>query len=348
MTQQTFTNRVLIAVAIGTAFITVALLLIFGIQVFLIVFAGILLGVFLTRLSHLLASFTGLPYLGAYFIVVLALLLIFSGMAWALGHRIAEQFDQLTQQVSEANEAIVEELSQYDWGKNLMERISSGGDLESSGGWNPITGAGAVFSSTIGVLGTAFAITFLGIYFAVDPKVYVAGFAALVPQKRRDRIRGLLLQLSDTLWKWSLGRLASMMVIAVGASLGLWLLGIPLPITLGVLAGLLTFIPNVGGFIGVILPALLAFQQGPWTVLWVLIIFAVLQAFESNVFTPLVQQHQVNVPPGLLLTAQLLMGVMAGLLGVAMATPLTAVIMVCVKELYVTDILEDGDAASEE
>jgi predicted PurR-regulated permease PerM len=180
------------------------------------------------------------------------------------------------------------------------------------------------------------------LYFAADPKVYVNGITALVPPTRRTRIRGLLGQLGDTLWKWTLGRLASMAVIAVGASLGLWLLGIPLPITLGVLAGLLTFVPNIGGFLGVVLPSLLAFQEGPWTVVWVLVFFALLQVLESNVFTPLVQQHQVDVPPGLLLSAQLLMGALAGILGVAMATPIAAILLVIVRELYVVDMLEHG------
>jgi predicted PurR-regulated permease PerM len=77
---------------------------------------------------------------------------------------------------------------------------------------------------------------------------------------------------------------------------------------------------------------------------WVFGCFAVLQTIESNVFTPLVQQHQANVSRGLLFSAQLLMGVMAGMLGIAMATPLKAVLLVCVKELYVTDVLERSNA----
>jgi predicted PurR-regulated permease PerM len=343
MNQESFTKRSLIAAGVATAFATAVLLLVFCIPVFLIVFAGILLGAVIYRLSFVLASRSGLPYLGAYAIVVALLVLVSIGTVWTLGHRIAQQFDQLTQQVTEANQTIVEELTKYTWGQQLLERIPSSSDELTLSGWNPIDRVGAFFSSTIGVLAAAFAIAFLGLYFAASPAVYLNGVTALVPPSRRDRIRALFERLGDTLWKWTLGRLASMTVIAVGASLGLWMLGIPLPITLGVLAGLLTFIPNVGGFLGVVLPSLLAFQQGSGTVLWVLALFAVLQGIESNVFTPLVQQHQVNVPPGLLLAAQLLMGVMAGILGVAMATPLTAVLMVCVKELYVTDILEQGD-----
>lgn len=340
MKQQSFSRRALIAAGIATAFATAALLLVFGVQVFLIVFAGVLLGAVLNRISFLLASRTGMPYLAAYGIVVTALVLVSVGTLWSLGHRIAQQFDQLTEQLTSASQTLVDRLSQYGWGQKLLEQVPSSSESLASSGWNPITGVGVIFSSTSGILATAFAILFLGLYFAVDPQVYLDGITALVPPARRDRIRDLLERLGDTLWKWTIGRVASMAVIAVGASLGLWFLGIPLPVTLGVLAGLLTFVPNIGGFLGVLLPSLLAFQQGPWVVLWVLIFFAILQVIESNIFTPFVQQHQVNVPPGLLLSAQLLMGALAGLLGVAMATPLTAVLLVCVKELYVKDVLE--------
>lgn len=348
MKQQSFTKRVLVAAGIATAFATAALLLAFGVQVFLIVFAGILLGAVLNRITYFIAKRSGMPYLAAYGIVVVSLVLVLIGTMWSLGNRIAQQFDQLTQQLAAANQTLVDRLIQYHWGQKLLDQLWSSGEMLTSSGWNPLTGAGIIFSSAIGVLATAFAITFLGLYFAASPQVYLDGMTALFPPSRRERIRGLLEQLGDTLWKWTLGRLASMTVIAVGASLGLWFLGIPLPITLGVLAGLLTFIPNVGGFLGVLLPSLLALQQGPWMVLGVLIFFAVLQVIESNIFTPLVQQHQVNVPPGLLLSAQLLMGALAGLLGVAMATPLTAVLLVCVKELYVKDVLEQGNAADGE
>lgn len=208
-------------------------------------------------------------------------------------------------------------------------------------------GLGVVFSSTLGLLAAGFAITFLGLYFAASPKVYLEGITLLVPPTQRSRIRGLLEKLTGTLWDWTLGRLASMAVVAVGVALGLWFLEIPIPITLGILAGLLTFFSNVGGFLGLILPSLLAIQQGPWTFLWVLIFFAVLQVLESNIFIPLVQ-HQVNLPPGLLLSAQLIMGVMSGMLGVAMATPLTAVLLVCVKELYITDVLEKDESVGED
>ncbi|MCA9199165.1 MAG: AI-2E family transporter, partial [Planctomycetales bacterium] len=123
----------------------------------------------------------------------------------------------------------------------------------------------------------------------------------------------------------------------------LWLLGVPLAPVLGVLTGLLTFIPNVGAVIALVLSMLMAMSQGMATVAWVVALYAVLQLLESNVITPLIQQHQTPVPPPLLLMSQLLMGVMSGFLGVMVATPLLAAALIFIREVYIKDYLEQSE-----
>src|SRR5690606_34972277 len=134
-------------------------------------------------------------------------------------------------------------------------------------------------------------ILFIGIYIAVNPQLYRRGIVLLVPPDRRPRAEQVLDRLADTLWWWTIGRLASMSIIGVFTTIGLWMLNIPLPIPLGVVAAILTFVPNIGPVVAVIPPVLLAFTQGPLTALYVVIFYIVLQLLESYLITPLIQQR---------------------------------------------------------
>jgi predicted PurR-regulated permease PerM len=132
-----------------------------------------------------------------------------------------------------------------------------------------------------------------------------------------------------------------MSIVGILTSLGLWLLGVPLPITLGFVAAFLTFIPNLGPLLAAVPQALLALNVGPQTVVYVLIFNLVLQGVESYLFTPIIQRHEVTLPPILTIAAQLLMGVLFGIIGVMMAAPLVVATMVIVQMLYVHDYLGD-------
>jgi len=134
-----------------------------------------------------------------------------------------------------------------------------------------------------------------------------------------------------------------MIVSGISTSVGLAIIDVPAPIVLGVIAGVLTFVPNIGPLLSVIPAAILAFTKGPTTLLWVLALYAVAQALESYVVTPLVQRRAAEVPPALLLTAQTLMGLPFGALGLLLATPIAAVVITLTRELYIHDRLGDHD-----
>ncbi len=138
----------------------------------------------------------------------------------------------------------------------------------------------------------------------------------------------------------------SMLITGAGTSIALLVLGVPMALTMGVITGLLTFIPNIGGIIALLLAMLLALSQGPMTVLYVIILYGVLQLVESNVVTPLIQQHQTSIPPALLLSFQIIMGAITGFLGLLVSTPLLAAGMVLVREAWVRDTLGDDSVES--
>lgn len=207
---------------------------------------------------------------------------------------------------------------------------------------------GKLFSTTFGVAMNIAFVLFVGVFLAIKPLYYRDNFTLLFPSDRRRRVREILDDMGDTLFNWLQGRAATMVITGIGTALVLWFLGVPLAFTLGVVTGILTFIPNIGSLLALMLSMLIAFSQGPSTVMWVVIAYGVLQFVESNVITPLIQQHQTAVPPPLLLTAQLMMGVLTGFLGVLVATPLIAAAIVLVREAYVKDVLGHTPESDEE
>jgi len=207
---------------------------------------------------------------------------------------------------------------------------------------------GQMFKTTFGLIVNSLLIFFVGLFLAVSPQVYRDGTVLLVPPARRDRIRGLMNQLSDTLWKWLIGRFASMLITGLGAAVLLFLIGVPMAGSLGVVTGLLTFIPNIGSLIAFLLAILVALSNSPTTAAMVVPAYAVLQLVESYLITPLIQQKQVALPPALLISFQAIMGILFGFLGAAVASPLLAASKVVVLELYVKDYLEEQSSSLRE
>lgn len=149
--------------------------------------------------------------------------------------------------------------------------------------------------------------------------------------------------LADTLWWWLVGRLISMAVIGVSTWIGLMLLGVPLAFLLGLLAALLTFIPNVGPILAAAPAILLALVQGPRQALWVLGLSVGIQVVETYLLEPIVDPKTIALPPAVTMLAPLSMAVFAGILGNALATPLVAALVVLVTMLYVQDTLGRRD-----
>jgi len=123
------------------------------------------------------------------------------------------------------------------------------------------------------------------------------------------------------------------------------LLGAPFAVALALLAGLMEFVPYIGPFIAAVPAILVGFAEGPELALKIGLLFLAIQMIESYVLAPLIQHRAVHLPPATILFAQVLMGAIVGALGVAVATPLAAAVMVAVSMLYVEDALGDKGAA---
>ena len=209
-----------------------------------------------------------------------------------------------------------------------------------------------VLGRLTGALSTAFGfmadfaiIFFLGLYFAAQPGPYIRGLIKLVPVPGRPRAREVIRGIGHTLQWWLVGQLCSMTIVGVLTGLGLWLLGMPLALALAVLAALFSFVPYLGPIVSAVPAVLLAFTDSPQQALYVVLLYLAVQAVESNLLTPLVQQKAVELPAAMILFAQIMLGFLLGPMGVVLATPLAAMILVVVKMLYIEDTLGDTESA---
>lgn len=317
---------------------TLALLLFVAPEVVLIGFAGVLLAVFLDGGCGLLSRWTGLPRLVALPVFILLIAGGFVLVGWLAAPVVADQVDQLQDQVPRAFRSLRERLQSQAWGRAVMEQVKP--ERLMSAGQAIAGGAGTALSATFGAFGNMAMIFILGLFLAADPATYRRGLRALFPPEVRPAADRVLDELRDVLRGWMLAQLGSMAVIGMLTALGLWALGIPLVVALGLLAALLTFIPNLGPILSAIPAVLLALAADPVTAIWVVLLYVGVQLIEGNVTTPLIQQRTIDLPPALTIAMQLLLGVLFGLLGLALAVPLTAVGITLARSLYVKGYLE--------
>ena len=195
------------------------------------------------------------------------------------------------------------------------------------------------FSIASGLLGNAVVVVFIGLFAAASPETYRRGILALLPRTRRHRVGEVLDEMAGALRAWLVGQLVAVVLIALTTWAGLALIGMPGAFLLGMQAGLVNFIPYLGPVVAAVPILLAATAQGTSMVLWALGVHLVIQTIEGYVLAPLIQRRAVDLSPVLSLAAVLLFGALFGAMGVALATPLVAVLQVAVMRLYVEDQL---------
>lgn len=184
-------------------------------------------------------------------------------------------------------------------------------------------------------------VIFLSMYFLADPKMHEEGVVKLFPLWYRDRMREIIARLDATLRGWLQATLLSMVFVGVGTWIGLTLLGIQQAAALGVLAGLLSFVPNFGPILALIPSIAVGIVQAEGS-LWVIVLIIYGMSFlQSQVVGPLLVSESISMPPVLVLMGQLISVVFFGFIGIMLSVPITAILMVLVQEIYIKDVLGD-------
>ncbi|MBB5397223.1 AI-2E family transporter [Mucilaginibacter sp. AK015] len=326
-----FAKKILIVICL------IGLVLLFGFasQLFLLGFAALLLAVLLIGLADKLSRFSGWSYPLALTTVFLTLLVLIAGIAFLLAPSLSKQAEELQTAVPESLDKLKAQLENTSWGHELMKKLDDPDKLVRQNKEDIISKSTGFFSATLGTLANFFIVIVMAVFLAAQPKLYVEGFLRLFPKDRAGRVKGLIDECFRTLCAWLKGKFLSMLVVGVLTCAGLLVLGVRIPVVLTLIAMALTFVPNLGPALAMLPAVLIALLSGPQQAVLVMALYITVQVLESYLITPMINQKAVSLPPALTLFWQVILGYFLGGLGLLLATPLLAVLMVLLDKMYI-------------
>lgn len=184
-------------------------------------------------------------------------------------------------------------------------------------------------------------LVFLSMYFLADPNSYRRGFVKLFPVWYRERIEFIMDRINLALRRWLEGTFLSMIFVGVGTWIGLSILQLEQAAALGVIAGVMSFVPNFGQLIAVGAAIVVGIVQAPSNLGWIIVVIYGMSFIQSQIFSPLLFSESINLPPVMVLLGQIVSGALFGFIGILLAVPLTAIVMITVQEVYIKDLLGD-------
>jgi predicted PurR-regulated permease PerM len=196
-------------------------------------------------------------------------------------------------------------------------------------------------TSTMAAIAGLVLVLVLAVYIAAEPDMYHRGLMHLLPMRSRERAGEVLSAMAQALRKWLVTQLIAMGVIGAVTTIVLLLLGVEAALPLGILAGLLEFVPTVGPILSALPAVAMGFVDSPQKALYVGIAYIAIQQLENHLLIPFLMKSGVDLPPALTIIAQALMALVFGFLGLLVAVPLLAATVVAVKMLYVNDVVGD-------
>jgi predicted PurR-regulated permease PerM len=323
-----------------------------------LIFAGVLLGVALNAFTDLLGRVARLPHALRLTIVCLTLAALLSGVIFLGGSTIAQQASALSGTIKSQLVNVKSFLekngidtSYLDFGNAAAKpaagpapapgtekpdapatRNLPGADAIASSGGAIVSQTLKVLLGTVSAVGNFFIVLFLGLAFAAQPSVYRKGLLYMAPAQHRVRATIIVDRISETLERWLIAQIITMTAVFFVTWIGLSIIGIQSSFILGIQAGLLTFIPTVGPLIAGLIVVLASLASGWVAAASAFALFLGIHALESYILTPMLQRQALEIPPATLFAFQILLGVVFGIWGLALALPLMAVVKVMVDD----------------
>ncbi len=328
---QSYLARVVAFVAI----VALALLAWRLLDVIVLLFGAVLMAVALRTLAGPLQEHLKLPAQVALALAVLGVVAVIALAIWLLGDRVAEQFANLRAALPPALDAARNWLNSQPFGQTLLELWSNAKSGEVF--WTRLA---SLATMTLGAISSVLLVVVIAIYLAADPALYRRGLLHLLPLEQRPAVDAALQAGGVGLSRWLLGQGVSMLAIGTLTAIGLALLGMPLALSLGVIAGLFAFVPFFGAVTSGVLIVVLSFAQGPDKALQAAVLMLAVQQFEDLVLLPFIQRWAVRLPPVLGLVAAVMFALLFGPVGVLVATPLMVLLMILIQQLYVDRVVE--------
>lgn len=310
-------------------------------QVVLLAFGAVLFAIVLRSAGELLRDRLRVPERLAFPGAVLIALLTVAALVWVFGTELAAQAGSLVHVVPDSLHRLETWLGGRSWGAWVLQQVHQ---LDfSKTGSGAISGFFQAFTSLLAALGYAILIMVAAVYAAAQPRLYRTGILELIPPPQRKRGAEFLGVTVRALRLWLLGQLLAMTAVGLLTGIGVWLIGVPNPLALGVIAFATEFIPFIGPIVGAVPAVLSGFAVSPSTAVYAVVVALFVQQTENHLLQPLIQKRVVSLPPMLTLFAQVTMGLVFGPLGLLFATPLMVVALVAVKMLYLEDVLRERE-----
>jgi predicted PurR-regulated permease PerM len=335
LSETAYLRRLLVTVAV-----VAGALLVWELQyVLLLIFGAVLMAVLLRAFADLLHRWLRLGQGWSLLLAGGLIVLLVVGAVTLAGAQIQAQLAQLIQELPAAWKRLENHLPEL---RAQVEQLPA-----------PSTSLVAGFAGVLGSMASALAdlviIAFGGIFFAVQPQLYRDGCLLLFPRNRRPQIAQTLDACGVALRHWLVAQLTCMAMVGTALTLGLWLIGVPSALALGLIAALAEFVPMVGPVLAAIPALLMALSQDLTTLLLTLALFVVVQQIESNLLLPALFRRTISLPPVVTIFAVVGFGYLLGIYGLLFAAPLAVVTYVAVAKLYVRDTLgEDITVPGEE
>ncbi|MDB5089837.1 MAG: hypothetical protein JWR09_3831 [Mucilaginibacter sp.] len=328
----TYTEKVWHTVGIVAIVAILILIARVAFGVLLMALAGCLISVYFHGLGDVIQRKTKWSRRASMIVSIASSFIILGFLLWFMGSKIQTQISDLSDTLPHTISNAKLKLAETPLGRKVLE-ATAGGSSDKL-----FATASQFFSTSFGVLGNMYIILFLGIFFTASPSLYKDGLILLVPPGQKDLVRHIINRTSLSLKGWLKGTMISMVMLIILMPVGLSIMGIPLALVLGLLAGILVIVPNFGSFIAMIPGVLLALTISTDTAIIVALIYIGVQTLVQNIIAPIIQKKMINMPPALTIIGQLVMGVLGGAMGIIMAVPALAIIMILVDEIYVKNI----------
>jgi predicted PurR-regulated permease PerM len=327
-----FVRRVLIVLGLAALFFLVWQLRV----LLLMLFGAIVIASIFRAVADMICRVTRVPSSVATALAILLVLGTLGALVALFGAHVMQQLQTLRETLPAAWRAVEQRIGDIGLSEQLDRLVAT---ITTPGGGS-LSGFGRTLISIGSGIADFIVVIFAGIYLATQPNFYRAGVIKLVPPVRRKIAAEAMLESERALRLWLKGQAIAMVVVGFLTGIGLWALGMPSALVLGLMAGLLEFIPFAGPIMAAVPAVLLAAAVSPELTLWVVLLYLAVQQFEGNLLTPLVQQYAVDLPGAVLLFSLIGFGSLFGTLGVILAAPLAVVTMVLVKRLYVIETLD--------
>lgn len=313
-------------------------------NVLLVLFGAVLLAILLRATARLIAKpFNISPKPLVPVVLILLIGLVLAGLI-VFGRPLGEQLNQLRELIPGAVETV----------QGVATSLGVG-QLDSLSGETISGSAGAIAQRATSILqsGLQFVayivfLLFAAMFMALEPDRYREGVVSLVTPVHRERVDDTLRHCGKSLERWLRVQLVTMAIVGVAIALGLWLLGAPLPLLLGLIAGLFEFVPYLGPLLSSVPAILVGLSVSLELGVLVLVLFIVVNQLEGNLLIPYLQEREVNLPPLVTVLSAIMLGTLFGVLGLVLAVPLGLVIMIAVQRLWVEAILEEKELSEQE